>query len=116
MPPELVSTRESVLRKYCDIDRSAVLGLVIGAVFVQFASWNWIFWLVTIICAPVVGITIFLIPNQETKESKNERTRWKDLDIIGVSILAGEHRAFSLPIQTLTLFPVQLHSSSSFSP
>ena len=115
-PRGLVSTRESVLRRCCDIDRSAVLGLVIGAAFVQFASWNWIFWLVTIICAPVVGITIFLIPNQETKESKNERTGWKDLDIIGVSILAGEHRAFSLPIQTLTLFPVQLPSSSSFSP
>ena len=90
MPPELVSTRESVLRKYCDIDRSAVLGLVVGAVFVQFASWNWIFWLVTIICVPVVGITVFLIPNQDAKESKNECTRWKDLDIIGVSILAGE--------------------------
>ena len=91
-PPGLVSTRESVLRRCCDIDRSAVLGLVIGAAFVQFASWNWIFWLEAIVSASVVGVSILLIPENKPKETKDGLLKWKSLDVIGVSILIGERR------------------------
>ncbi|TBU44577.1 MFS general substrate transporter [Dichomitus squalens] len=67
-----------------------VLGLIIGAIFVQFASWSWVFWFVALVCMPIAMLCIFLIPKQEPRlddPAIHTGARWKSLDITGVSIL-----------------------------
>ncbi|KAI0070062.1 MFS general substrate transporter, partial [Panus rudis PR-1116 ss-1] len=68
-----------------------VLGLVIGALFVEFTTWPWVFWFVAIIALPIAGICLFLIP-PDVKADEDERplwARWRSLDMIGVSILTA---------------------------
>ena len=74
--------------------RLVVLGLIIGAIFVQFASWSWVFWFVALVCMPIATLCIFLIPKQESHPddvAARNGARWKSLDIIGVSILTGRY-------------------------
>ncbi|KAI0357081.1 MFS general substrate transporter [Trametes cingulata] len=68
-----------------------VLGLTIGAIFVQFASWSWVFWFVALIALPIAACCIFLIPTQEPRLEDIDRkdARWRSLDIVGVSILTA---------------------------
>ncbi|KAF8510477.1 MFS general substrate transporter [Hysterangium stoloniferum] len=40
-----------------------IVGLVVGAIFVQFASWRWIFFLEAMVALPVAGICSILIPS-----------------------------------------------------
>ena len=44
-----------------------MLGLIIGAIFVQWATWSWVFWFVALVCMPIAVLCIFLIPKQEPK-------------------------------------------------
>ncbi|PCH34681.1 MFS general substrate transporter [Wolfiporia cocos MD-104 SS10] len=64
-----------------------VLGLIIGAIIVQYTSWSWVFWFVAIVAFPIAGICYFLIPPQEPKPVEGKR--WQNLDLIGVSILTA---------------------------
>ncbi|KAF9242846.1 major facilitator superfamily domain-containing protein [Melanogaster broomeanus] len=67
-----------------------MLGLVIGAMFVQWASFHWVFWFVGLVCAPVVLGCLFIIPPEVAKsvaEPDRGITKWKSLDLIGVAIL-----------------------------
>ncbi|OJA09891.1 hypothetical protein AZE42_06756 [Rhizopogon vesiculosus] len=67
-----------------------VLGLLIGAMFVQWASYHWVFWFVSIVAVPVALGCFFIIPSQiaRTTDSLEPGTaKWKSLDLIGVSIL-----------------------------
>ncbi|KAH9939655.1 MFS general substrate transporter [Epithele typhae] len=67
-----------------------VLGLVVGAIFVQFASWSWVFWFVALVCMPISVACVFLVPAQEPHlEEVGAKTyaRWRSLDLGGVSIL-----------------------------
>ena len=41
----------------------AVLGLIIGGIFVQFASWPWVFWFVALVALPISAICCFLVPS-----------------------------------------------------
>ena len=66
-----------------------VLGLVIGAIFVQYASWRWIFWFLAILAIPAATLCLLLIPAQEGK--KDEKANF---DFIGVSTLTGEQNLF----------------------
>ncbi|EIW52899.1 MFS general substrate transporter [Trametes versicolor FP-101664 SS1] len=68
-----------------------VLGLIIGAIFVQFASWSWVFWFVALVALPIAAICVFLIPTQEPHLEIGGQTdaRWKSLDMGGVSILTA---------------------------
>ena len=69
-----------------------VLGLLIGAIFVEWASYHWVFWSVAIVTVPVALLASFAIPPQiaETTDSlEPEEAKWKSLDLIGVSILTG---------------------------
>lgn len=70
-----------------------MLGLIIGAIFVQFASWSWVFWFVALVALPIAAICVFLIPTQEPHIEIGGHTdaRWKSLDMGGVSILTGEY-------------------------
>ncbi|OBZ72813.1 putative MFS-type transporter EfpA [Grifola frondosa] len=68
-----------------------VLGLIIGAIFVEFASWSWVFWFVALVAVPIAGICILLIPAQEPRlgDVSLRGAKWKSLDIVGVSILTA---------------------------
>ncbi|CDO68542.1 hypothetical protein BN946_scf184998.g39 [Trametes cinnabarina] len=69
-----------------------VLGLTIGAIFVQYASWSWVFWFVALVALPIAAICIILIPAQEPRLEDiagRREARWKSLDIVGVSILTA---------------------------
>ena len=68
-----------------------VLGLIIGAIFVQFTSWSWVFWFVAIVAIPVGLVCFLLVPNPHRAIDEQPREgRWKSLDLIGVSILTGK--------------------------
>ncbi|KAG1745449.1 MFS general substrate transporter [Suillus paluster] len=67
-----------------------VLGLVTGALFVEYVSPNWVFWFVSTVIIPSTLISAILIPPQ-TKPVVRERgiTKFKSLDVIGISILTA---------------------------
>ncbi|KAF8836837.1 MFS general substrate transporter, partial [Paxillus ammoniavirescens] len=67
-----------------------VLGFLMGAMFVQWTSFHWVFWFVGIIAIPVALGSLFIIPPQIAKSANNSNARiakWKRLDLIGASIL-----------------------------
>lgn len=68
-----------------------VLGLIIGAIFVEFASWHWVFWFVAIVALPIASICIFLVPTPKRIPSPLETraSRIESLDLPGVSVLTG---------------------------
>lgn len=68
-----------------------VLGLIIGAMFVQYANWSWVFWFVAIVAVPIGGVCTVLVPPQRriVDLSKPQIARWKSLDLVGVTILTS---------------------------
>ncbi|OJA11344.1 hypothetical protein AZE42_04924 [Rhizopogon vesiculosus] len=67
-----------------------ILGLLIGGMFVEWASYHWVFWFVAIIAVPVSLACVFMIPPRFTKTTNSperEAAKWKSLDLVGVSIL-----------------------------
>ncbi|KZT12694.1 major facilitator superfamily MFS-1 [Laetiporus sulphureus 93-53] len=70
-----------------------VLGLIIGALFVSYTSWPWVFYFSSIVSGVITLSILLLVPNisrtGHTKESRTARVlRFKRLDIIGVTIFA----------------------------
>ena len=79
-----------------DLIPLTALGLIISAIFVQFANWSWIFWFIAVVCMPIAGLCVFLIPQQETIPhgiASPKGAEWKSLDLPGVSILTGQSYA-----------------------
>lgn len=66
-----------------------VLGLIIGAIFVQFANWSWVFWFVAILAIPIGGLCMWLAPTPRRGIDEPQSQRWKQLDLGGVSILTA---------------------------
>ncbi|KZT37994.1 MFS general substrate transporter [Sistotremastrum suecicum HHB10207 ss-3] len=72
-----------------------VLGLVIGAILTQYASWRWVFWFAAVIVIPVSGMCVFLIPKDAASgseiiiENGVKVEKAKGLDAIGVSVLTA---------------------------
>lgn len=67
-----------------------ILGLFVGAFFVQWASWRWVFWFVSIVAGPIGLLSAWLVPPQRhTDQGKTFGARFRSLDIGGVSILTG---------------------------
>ncbi|KAG1725479.1 major facilitator superfamily-domain-containing protein [Suillus paluster] len=65
-------------------------GLVIGAMFVQWASYHWVFLFVAVVACPLALVCVFIIPSQigETADTPEpEGAKWKNLDLVGVCIL-----------------------------
>ncbi|KAG1850039.1 major facilitator superfamily domain-containing protein [Suillus tomentosus] len=66
------------------------LGLMIGAMFVQWASYHWVFWFVAIVAMPAALACAFIIPPEISKTKDNlepAAAKWKSLDLLGVTIL-----------------------------
>ncbi|KAH8829092.1 MFS general substrate transporter [Flagelloscypha sp. PMI_526] len=65
-----------------------VSGLTIGALFTQFVSWRWVFWISTIIAAPTSIIGVMMIPKQYVAGSDLKiGARIKNMDLPGVGVL-----------------------------
>ena len=70
----------------------AVLGLFIGAILVQYASYHWVFWFSAIVAVPVALCCLLVTPPEIANSQDNPDTRsakWESLDPIGISILTG---------------------------
>lgn len=59
-----------------------VLGILIGAVLVQYAGWSWIFWFVAIVGVGIAAICLLLIPS-----ATRDRSHKVKFDVTGVSLL-----------------------------
>lgn len=70
----------------------SVFGIVIGAVFVQSASWHWIFWFLALVTIPIALVcTIFVPPEAEAPKSLYQSaSKFQSLDLVGVSLLTGQ--------------------------
>lgn len=68
---------------------ASVLGLFIGAILLQKASWSWIFWFVALIATPAAVLSAILIPGNahRTSNDKGRSSSIRDLDLGGVAIL-----------------------------
>ncbi|KAG2342562.1 MFS general substrate transporter [Suillus weaverae] len=65
-----------------------VLGLITGAFFVEYVSWSWVFWFVSTVIIPTTLISAVLIPSQnKSVVRKSGFTKFRSLDITGISIL-----------------------------
>ncbi|KAJ7020960.1 major facilitator superfamily domain-containing protein [Mycena alexandri] len=77
-----------------------VLGLVIDAVFLSFASWPWVFYFAAIVAA-VLGASGFLVPGftRTTNESRAEKIlRFRRLDLLGVFLFTAASILFIFSI------------------
>ena len=63
---------------------SIVLGLIIGALFVQYTTWPWIFYF-TAIVGSIIGITCFILIPQSTNPISKAR-----FDVFGIATLTCE--------------------------
>ncbi|EUC54872.1 MFS general substrate transporter [Rhizoctonia solani AG-3 Rhs1AP] len=60
-----------------------VLGTIVGALFAEYTSWKWIFWLIAIIAVPISITCIVLIP----KTARNKENEKSTFDFVGVFLL-----------------------------
>ncbi|KAG8720151.1 hypothetical protein FRC09_010038 [Ceratobasidium sp. 395] len=78
-----------------------VLGTMVGAIFVQYASWRWIFWLIAMIALPIAAACILLIPTVPSHDG----AKVSQLDFIGVSTLTAAIILFVYALTTGSVSP-----------
>ncbi|KAG8721845.1 hypothetical protein FRC08_009646 [Ceratobasidium sp. 394] len=78
-----------------------VLGTIIGAILVQYASWRWVFWIIAIMALPIAGASIVLIP---TTPRRND-TKISQVDFVGVSTLTAAIILFVYALTTGSISP-----------
>lgn len=68
------------------------LGLVIGAIFVQLATWPWVFYFMAIGALSLAIAAIIFVPLPQDKEKlvRPGVAKWKYLDLGGIAILTCE--------------------------
>lgn len=67
-----------------------VLGLITGALFVEYTSWSWVFWFVSAVIIPTTFVAAFLIPQQkQSAVRKSGFIKFKSLDVTGISLLTA---------------------------
>lgn len=66
-----------------------VLGVIIGGIFVQFASWRWIMYFVGIAAISISILSIFVVPPSPPKAPEH-KANWKRLDLGGVSLITSK--------------------------
>jgi len=88
----------------------SVLGLIIGAIFVEYTSWRWVFWFLTLITIPLAVVCMVIIPAQPARTAglQSKVSKFKSLDVVGVTLLTGRHPlAFHLGHSLMIKFPKQ---------
>ncbi|KAG8684069.1 hypothetical protein FRC09_015640 [Ceratobasidium sp. 395] len=82
---------------------SAAIGnsTIIGALFVQYASWRWVFWIIAVIALPIAVACIFLIPTTPRRDD----TKVSQLDFVGVSTLTAAIILFVYALTTGSVSP-----------
>ncbi|KAG9092918.1 hypothetical protein FRC06_011738, partial [Ceratobasidium sp. 370] len=78
-----------------------ILGTMVGAIFVQYVSWQWIFWLITMIVLLIAAVCIYLIPT--TPHHKD--TKVSQLDFVGISTLTAAIILFVYMLTTGSISP-----------
>lgn len=68
---------------------ASVAGLLVGAVFVQFTNWRWVYRCVAIMAIPASLVGVAFIPKRVStrKSGGTAMERFKTLDIVGVSLV-----------------------------
>lgn len=73
-----------------------VFGLLVGALFVEFVSWDWVFFFTAIVSGVVSISFLLLVPNVQRNNIQETRTerilRFKRIDLFGVSMMTGNNR------------------------
>ncbi|KIM87717.1 hypothetical protein PILCRDRAFT_258683 [Piloderma croceum F 1598] len=66
-----------------------VLGLIIGAIFVQFMSWRWVFWFMALMITPIALACVIIVPPQVARAAdlQSKTSKFKSLDLPGISFL-----------------------------
>jgi len=70
---------------------SPVLGVIIGAVIVSYATWPWIFYATAIVALLVAIACTFLIPNPHRQNKYSQLEQFRRLDMAGSTLLIGKH-------------------------
>ncbi|KAI0049700.1 MFS general substrate transporter [Auriscalpium vulgare] len=74
-----------------------VLGIVIGGVFVQWASWRWDYWFTCMMGLPIAIISILITPQSAPRPHKPS---WRRLDLGGVVLITAAIILFIYGITT----------------
>ncbi|EKM53820.1 uncharacterized protein PHACADRAFT_125786 [Phanerochaete carnosa HHB-10118-sp] len=66
-----------------------VLGAIISGLFVQYASYRWVFWFVAIVALPSAIVCLVFIPDRHDGpgQSLSQREKLRNLDLVGALIL-----------------------------
>ncbi|TFK97039.1 MFS general substrate transporter [Pterulicium gracile] len=80
------------------------LGVIVGAIFVEYTTWRWIYWFCTAVAIPIAILGVFMIPAQPEKHAESNRRKLGRLDIPGVT---GITIAVILFIYALTAAPAE---------
>jgi predicted MFS family arabinose efflux permease len=65
-----------------------MIGLIIGAVLVTYASWPWVFYFIAIVSISVAALALFFIPRHNNDQYQREKT-FKRLDLVGITMLTS---------------------------
>ena len=70
-----------------------VLGLIIGALFVSFTTWPWVFYFITIVSLTSMLLTLIFTPRTPTQKltRQERREKFERLDVLGVSLLTSKY-------------------------
>lgn len=84
---------------YDELHNSLIVsGILIGAVFVEWASYHWVFWFLAIVAALVALAGVFVLPLQLaeiTDSTEPETAKWKSLDLVGAGTVTGMNVQYS---------------------
>lgn len=67
-----------------------MIGLIIGALIIQWATWPWLFYVFTIVGAVVFVAVAILSPSPERVVVLSNMQRFKRLDLGGIFLVTGE--------------------------
>ncbi|KAI0049666.1 MFS general substrate transporter [Auriscalpium vulgare] len=74
-----------------------VLGIVIGGMFVQWATWRWIYYCTCMMGVPIAIVSLFVVPKSAPRPGNPS---WRRLDLGGVSMLSTSIVLFIYAVTT----------------
>ncbi|EPQ56836.1 MFS general substrate transporter [Gloeophyllum trabeum ATCC 11539] len=88
--PDPSSQARAIAGFSCSVAVGNLLGLVLGAVFVQLASYRWIFYFEAMISLPIALLCMFLVPSGLDMGVGHIRQSKRNLDWVGIALLTSE--------------------------